>query len=272
PRPGEDADRLAGRSLRATRNLARGLRAHRASDPDRRLLHHPGEFLLAVGLEPLEETEAGAKGRRELSEMGGRPHQRERLEAEAHRPGPAALAEDHVRDPVLERRVEALLAEIVQPVDLIDQDELAFPETAQERDQLIGIADVPREDLLEPRPALRGEEPRQGSLPQSLLTADEGVPQGLAPLLRGARPEEEVLDDGALADEVSEAIRQPPGKGRGRSRILGGRRCFGELQKLRQVSAIRTEEEGPLGGAPLDLPLEGPPLGGGELGGEIVER
>src|SRR6185369_6273147 len=74
--------------------------------------------------------------------MGGRPHQRERLEAEAHRPGPAALAEDQVRDPVLERRVEALLAEIVQPVDLIDQDELAFPETAQERDQLIGIADV----------------------------------------------------------------------------------------------------------------------------------
>jgi hypothetical protein len=62
PGPPEDADRLAGRSLRAAGDFARRLRADRGSDPARRLLHHPASSAFSVGLEPLEETETGAQG------------------------------------------------------------------------------------------------------------------------------------------------------------------------------------------------------------------
>src|SRR5688572_9306942 len=136
----------------------------------------------------------------------------------------------------------------------------------------MGLSEPPGQDLLDPRSALTGEEPAGRRLPDAGRTGEKHVAQRLAPLLRGAGREEQVLDRAALADEAIEA-----GGRDARSVRDGGCRCFGggrrgfpaEFEELRQVPAVRTEEERALARAPGDL--EGSPLEGGDLVRKIVD-
>jgi len=44
-------------------------------------------------------------------------------------------------------------------MDLIEEEDLTPPEATQERDDLVGLSEPPRQDLLDLRSALTGEEP-----------------------------------------------------------------------------------------------------------------
>ena len=56
----------------------------------------------------------------------GRADQRERRQVERQRPRSGALADDDVEPEVLERRVEDLLDRAREPVDLVDEEDVAL--------------------------------------------------------------------------------------------------------------------------------------------------
>jgi hypothetical protein len=153
-------------------------------------------------------------------------------------------------------------------VDLVDEDELALLEAAEERDQLIGIVDVPREHLHQRGSAFPGEEPGRGGLAQAGLTGEERVSHGLAPPF-AAR---------AARSRFSTARRWPTKSARPLSpkapRLPGSsgrRRCFGDFRN--SPGPCRRDGRGRLGGSDSTRSaMEGSPLGGGELGGKIVEE
>src|SRR5687767_3706729 len=127
----------------------------------------------------------------------------------------------------------------------------------------MGIADAPGYDFYKVRSALAGEKPADGGLADSGLTADEDVVQGLAALLRRAGGDEEVLDRAALPDKVFEAF---PCRSSARRKRRG---LFAGLQDLRERPPVGAEDETFL--APLDQPLDRPPLESGELARQIGE-
>ncbi len=240
--PPEEADRQPGGSPRTARDLLRRLGTRGDPQPGRRFHHHFGELAFAVGIKPLLKTETIAQGRRQLSRSRRRAHQREGLEAHPQCAGLPPLPEDHVQDPVLEGRVERLLAGILQAVDLVDVDEPEPGKTAEEGDELMGISDVHPQHLHQPRAVLTGKEPGGRRLADAGLTAEEHVAQGFVALLRGAGGEEQVLDDAALPDEVPEAHRADSHRdARGWKR----RGYSGGCQELRQIAPIGTENTVP---------------------------
>src|SRR5262245_22783268 len=91
-------------------------------------------------------------------------------------------------------------------MDLIEEENLTPPEANQEREDLMGLSEPPRQDLGDPRSALAGEEPAGRRLPDAGRTGEKHVAQRFAPLLRGAGRQEQVLDRAALADEAIEAL------------------------------------------------------------------
>src|SRR5262245_49677931 len=77
PGPLEEADGIPWRSPRAASHFPRRLEADRGPQPRGRARRQLGEALLRVRLETLAELKPGAKGRGELFEHGGGPHQGE---------------------------------------------------------------------------------------------------------------------------------------------------------------------------------------------------
>ena len=95
--------------------------------------HDRGQLLGAVEVEPEGETEAVAQRRGQQAGARRRPDERERRQVERERPGRRPLADDDVEPEVLERRVEDLLDRPVEPVDLVDEEDVVRLERGQDR-------------------------------------------------------------------------------------------------------------------------------------------
>ncbi len=95
-----------------------------------------GQLRLLVEVEPVRGAESVAQRRADPAGAGRRADERERLEAEAERPGGWALADHDVEREVLHRRVEDLLDGPVEPVDLVDEQDVVRLERGQDRGQV----------------------------------------------------------------------------------------------------------------------------------------
>ena len=91
------------------------------------------ELLRVVVVEAEREPEAVAERRRQEPRARGRADERERRQVERQRPRRRPLPDDDVEPEVLERRVEDLLDRPVEPVDLVDEEDVARLERGQDR-------------------------------------------------------------------------------------------------------------------------------------------
>jgi hypothetical protein len=101
-----------------------------------------GQLLVAVVLQVLDDAEARAQGSRDQPRSGGGADQREAWQLEADRAGGRTLTEDDVDLVVLHGRVEVLLGDAAEAVDLVDEQDVAVLEgVGQDRGQVAGLLD-----------------------------------------------------------------------------------------------------------------------------------
>ena len=91
------------------------------------------ELRRLVVLEPEGHPEAVAQRRRQQAGARRRADERERRNLERERPRRVPLPDDDVEPEVLERRVEHLLDGARQPVDLVDEEDVARLQRGQDR-------------------------------------------------------------------------------------------------------------------------------------------
>ena len=100
-----------------------------------------GELVVGVEVEPVGGAEPVTQRGADAARPGRGADDGERLQAEPQRPGRRPLADHHVERVVLHRRIEDLLDRPVEPVDLVDEQDVALVERGQDRGEVPGPLD-----------------------------------------------------------------------------------------------------------------------------------
>ena len=174
---------------------------------DRRALDDRGQLLVGVEVEPVGRPEAVAQRAADAPGAGRRADHRERLEAEPERPRRRALADHHVERVVLHRRVEDLLDRAVEPVDLVDEQDVALVERGQDRGQVAGPLDGRSGGVLDVDPELAGDDRGEGGLAETGRSVQQDVVGRLSPAPGRRQQHRQVGLDLALADVLVERAR-----------------------------------------------------------------
>ena len=99
------------------------------------------EVLGLVVVEAGDEPEAIAQRPGDRARSGGGAHEREPRQIEPDRPGRGALAEHDVDLEVLHGRIEDLLDDSREAVDLVDEEHVALAELAEHGGEITGALD-----------------------------------------------------------------------------------------------------------------------------------
>ena len=197
----------------ATARRSAGPRRRRPGTPrmpaDR--LTMAGQLVHVVVVEPADEPEAVAQRAGHQPGAGGGPHQGEAGQVEPDAPGGRTLADEDVELEVLHGRIEDLLDRAVQPVDLVDEQDVALLEVGEQGGQVAG----PHQDRSggDPQPGahLGGHDAGQRRLAQAGWPGEQEVVGGLLPLEGRLDHDLEVLGQLALAHELGQRPRAEAG-------------------------------------------------------------
>src|SRR5262249_1460297 len=129
----QDAVRDPRRAARAARDLVSGVYLDLDAEDARAPADDRRQLLRVVVVEPEGEAEAVAERRRQKAGPCGRGDERERRQGERQWARRRPLAHDDGETEVLERRVEDLLDRAVEPVDLVDEEHVAWLERREDR-------------------------------------------------------------------------------------------------------------------------------------------
>src|SRR5204862_3297648 len=159
----------------------------------------------AVVLAAEGDAEAVAERRREQPRARRRADERERRQVERQRARSRALSDDDVEPEVLERRIQDLLDRAVEPVDLVDEEDV-MPLEPREDGRHVPLA-------LERRPrhtanadaALLADDVREARLPEARRPDEQDVVERLVARLRGGQGNCELILDARLPDELGQA-------------------------------------------------------------------
>ena len=190
-------EQLVGDARRATRapaDFERAFLVEMDAEDAGRTLDNGGELGWLVEIEALDDAKAREQRRGELAGARGGAHQGEAFDG--HRDGAGARTHaGHDLDlEVLHRRVEALLDDGLQPVDLVDEQDIAATERGEDARQ-VALA-------LQRRPGCHArlgahlvrQQVRQGGLAQARRPGQKHVIQGSAALLGRGHIDLQVLD------------------------------------------------------------------------------
>ena len=165
------------------------------------------ELLDSVEVEPDRNSEAVAERRRQQPLPRRRADQSEARKVDPDRSRRRPLADHQVERAVLHRRIEHFLDRGIEPVDLVDEQDVAVFEIGKKRGEVAGLGDH--------RPGGGAETdahlPRQDSCKRRLAKArrpvEQDVVERFAPALRGMNEDPQVLARRLLPDELVEALR-----------------------------------------------------------------
>ena len=194
----------ARRAARAPTDFKRALLVETDAQNLGGTLDDGGELVGRVEIKSLDDAKTREQRRGQLAGARGGAHQGEAFDG--HRDGAGACAHaGHDLDlEVLHRRVEALLDNGLQPVDLVDEQDIAATERREDARQ-IALA-------LQRRPGgharlgahLVRQQVRQGGLSQARRARQKHVVQGSAALLGCGHIDLQILDHLALPYELRE--------------------------------------------------------------------
>ena len=166
-----------------------------------------GQLLGLVVAEPEREPEAVAQRRRQQAGARRRAHERELRQVERQRPRRRPLADDDVEPEVLERRVEDLLDRAVDPVDLVDEEDVPQLERGQDRRHVALLLERGAGDRADADAELLADDLRERRLAEARRADEQDVVERLAARLRGGERDRELLLDALLADELVQPAR-----------------------------------------------------------------
>ena len=201
----QDPVRDPRRAARAPRDLVGRRVLDRDVEDPRGAAHDGRELVCLVVAEAEGHPEAVAQGRGQKTGPRRRADERERRKIERQRAGRRALADDDVEPEVLERRIEDLLDRVVQPVDLVDEQDVARLEAREDRRHVAlplerWAGHCPQPDL-----ELLADDRRERRLAEARRPDEEDVVERLASRPRGLERDLELLLRPLLPDELVEA-------------------------------------------------------------------
>ena len=196
-----------GRAPAAPGDGLRGCRLDADPEDRRRPVDDGGQLRLRVEVEPVGRPEPVAQRAADPSRPGRGADDREGLEAEAQRPSGRTLADHHVQRVVLHRRVEDLLDRAVEPMDLVDEQDVALLQRGEDRGEIAGPLDGRPRSVLDVDPELARDDRGEGRLAQARRAIQEDVVGCLSPAPRRREQHRQVGLDLALADVFVEGAR-----------------------------------------------------------------
>ena len=135
------------------------------------------------------------------------PDQRERRQVELDRARAGTLADHDVELKVLHRRIEDLLDDRAQPMDLVDEQHVVRLQVRQQRRQVAGALDHRSGGLSQIHAQLVRDDVRERGLAEARRAEDQHVVERLAPVARGLDEDLHLRLDRRLADVVGELLR-----------------------------------------------------------------
>src|SRR5438477_4206224 len=165
------------------------------------------EVLAAVEVEPEGRAEAVAERRREQPRARGRADQAERLQRQFDQARRRSLPDHEVELEVLHRRVQRLLDDVIQPVDLVDEEDVPALQVGEDRGEIArplknGTGGGTDRDV-----ELVGDDVRERRLAESGRPVEEDVVEDVAARAGRSDLHAQVLADRLLADVVVEGPR-----------------------------------------------------------------
>ncbi len=137
--------------------------------------------------------------------------QGEPLQTHRDRPGAEALAEHDVDAEVFHRRVDELLDDARHAVDFVDEEDRAFFEVGQERQQVGRLGQGGAARHLDRRAQFVGQHGREGRLAEPGRAVEEDVGQRFLEFLAGVQDDAEALHHRFLADDLAQPARPQRG-------------------------------------------------------------
>src|SRR6185437_6816458 len=159
-----------------------------------------------VELEALHDAEPVAQRRSQESRAGGRPDQREGRQVQLDRARRRPLPDHDVELTVLHGRIEHLLDDRREAVDLVDEEHVARLQVGQDGREVPGTLQHGPRGLAQTDAELRGDDVGQCRLAESRWPEDEHMIERLGALARGADEDVELR----LHLRLPDIFREPP--------------------------------------------------------------
>ena len=164
------------------------------------------EFLDRVEIEPNRDAEAVAKRRGQQPLPGGRADQREARQVDAHRARRRPFADHQVERPVLHRRVKHFLDRRSEPVDLVDEQDVAVLEVGEQGSEVARLGDHRAGGGAEADPHFASEDAGERRLAEAGRAVQQHMVERFAAALRGGDEHPQILPRRLLADELVERL------------------------------------------------------------------
>ena len=170
------------------------------------------ELVDVVEVEPSDEAEPVPERAGHQPGAGGGADQGEPGQVEPDAPGRRALADEDVELEVLHGRIEDLLHRAVQPVDLVDEEDVALLEVGEQGGQVARTGPAPGPEVIRrPTPISAATMPASEVLPSPGGPANSRWSAGWSRLTRRLDDDLEVLGELSLPDELVQGARAQPG-------------------------------------------------------------
>ena len=148
------------------RNFARAACINPDAEQPRAAGDDPAELLFGIERQPDRNAEPVTQRCGQQPGAGGCTDQRERRQIDPDRARRWPLANDQIKRAVLHRRIEHLFHLRIEPVDLVDEQDIALFQIGQQRGQITRLGDHRAAGGPEPNPQFARNNLRQRSLPQ----------------------------------------------------------------------------------------------------------
>ena len=155
----------------------------------------------------VHDAETLAQRRRQHPGARRRADQRKALQRKLQRLGVGAAIDDEVDLKVLHRGIEELFHDAAEPVNLIDEEHVAFFERREDADEILRLFERRPAGRPKVRAQLARDEPRERRLAEARRTVEQHVLERLAALLGRVDRDAQILDDALLSDVLVEGAR-----------------------------------------------------------------
>ncbi len=193
------------RERRATSTAASSVRE--TSEDVGRAAQDPLELRLGVVVEPIGHAEAVAQRAGDAADTRGRADHGDVLDLEPHGPRAGSLPEHDVEREVLHGRVQDLLDDMAEPMDLVDEQHIALAQGGEHGRQVAGALDGRPGGRADLRAHLGRHDVGQRGLAEPRRAIEENVVDRLGPMLCRIDQDGQVLLDPILTGELVESSR-----------------------------------------------------------------
>ena len=192
-----------------------------------------------VVVEPIRRPEPLPQRAGDAPHARGGPDDRHVLDLQPHGPCARSLAEHHVEREVLHGWIQDLLDDMAEPMDLVDEQDVALAQAGEDRGEIARALDGRSRCGADLCPDLRGDNICKGRLAEARRAVQQDVIDRLGPMACRIEEDGQVLLDALLARELVQAA--GPDSGLERELLRGDLGGADPLDRHDAIPPPRTE-------------------------------